>query len=90
MNSEISSRKWFWSGVGLQFAVGYSIGFLTFFFGTLINGGSLGALWMPVSGWCFVAIFLTLLVFLILRNQRKLKIENAQRLAKKQNTPSLV
>ncbi len=28
MNSEIKSKKWLWGGIGLQFAVGYTIGFL--------------------------------------------------------------
>jgi hypothetical protein len=42
MRSEIKSKKWFFSGVGLQFAVGYSVGFLTFFFGTLLTGESFG------------------------------------------------
>ena len=79
MNSEISSRKWFWSGIALQFAVGYSVGFLTFFFGTIISGESLGQPWMPIVGWTAVAIVAAILTVLIIRNQRKLKLEKAQK-----------
>ena len=28
MNSEINDRKWFWGGVGLQFATGYTVALL--------------------------------------------------------------
>ena len=90
MNSEINSRKWFWSGVGLQFAVGYSLGFLTFFFGTLFSRGNFGETWMPIVGWTLVLLFMALLTFLIIRNQRKLKLEKAQRLAQKQRHTSVL
>ena len=43
MNSEIDDRKWFWGGVGLQFATGYTLAFLVYQIGTLIATGSLGA-----------------------------------------------
>ncbi|MBR5817199.1 MAG: ferrous iron transporter B, partial [Clostridia bacterium] len=42
MNSEIKSKKWLFAGIGLQFAVGYTVSFIVFFFGTLFTGGSLG------------------------------------------------
>ncbi len=47
MTSEINDRKWFWGGVALQFATGYSIGFLVYQIGTLITTGSLGAGFLP-------------------------------------------
>ena len=66
MNSEIKDKKWFWAGVGLQFSVGYTLGFLTFFFGTLIMGGSFGEAWMPIVGWAIVltiaAIFTAMII----------------------------
>ena len=43
MNSEIDDRKWFWSGVALQFATGYVTAFVVYQFGTLISTGSFGA-----------------------------------------------
>jgi ferrous iron transport protein B len=77
MRSEIKSKKWFFSGVGLQFAVGYSVGFLTFFFGTLLTGESFGDIWMPIVGWALVALFALALTILIIRKNRQLKSEQA-------------
>ena len=77
MNSEIKSRKWLWSGIGLQLAVGYTIGFLVFFFGTLFTGNSLGAWWMPVIGWIIVGIIAIILTILIIKKQKSLKEEHS-------------
>ena len=43
MNSEINDRKWFWGGVALQFATGFTVAFLVYQVGTLITTGSVGA-----------------------------------------------
>ena len=75
MNSEIKDRKWFWAGIGLQFAVGYSVGFLVFFFGTLFTGGSFGSVWMPIVGWLIVAAIVAIFTFMIIKKQRQLKKE---------------
>ncbi len=77
MNSEMKSAKWLWAGIGLQFAVGYSVGFLVFFFGTLIVGGSWGAAWMPIVGWAVVAAIVATLTTLILKKNKELKAEYA-------------
>ena len=76
MNSEIKSRKWFWSGIGLQFAVGFVVAFLVFFFGTLFTGGSYGELWMPILGWSIVIIVILIFVFLIIRNKKQTEVKN--------------
>ena len=81
MNSEIKSKKWFWAGVGLQFAVGYTVAFLVYFFGTLITGGSFGELWMPVVGWAIVLGIAATFGILIAGKEKQLKKEyelNAQ------------
>ena len=83
MNSEIKSRKWFWAGVGLQFAVGYTVGFLTFFFGTLFTGGSFGSFWMPVLGWAIVLGIAAVLAVLIVKKNKELEAEYALSSAKK-------
>ncbi|MBQ8407417.1 MAG: ferrous iron transport protein B [Clostridia bacterium] len=75
MNSEIKSKKWLWAGIGLQFAVGYSIGFLTFFFGTLFTGGSFGSFWMPIVGWAIIAVIAVILTVLIVKKNKELKDE---------------
>jgi ferrous iron transport protein B len=77
MNSELKSKKWLFAGIGLQFSVGYSIGFLVYFFGTLFTGGSLGPVWMPILGWAIVALFAAVLVILVAKKDREIKSEYA-------------
>jgi len=85
MNAEIKSRKWLWAGIGLQFGVGYSVGFLVFFFGTLFTGGSFGKLWMPILGWAIVGAFALILAVLIARKNKQLKAEYALSASAKAN-----
>ena len=75
MNSEMRSKKWLWAGIGLQLAVGYTVSFLTFFFGTLFTGGSFGELWMPIVGWSVVALIAVIITVLIIRKNKQLKKE---------------
>ena len=75
MNSEIKSKKWLFAGIGLQFSVGYTVGFLTFFFGTLFTGGSFGEIWMPIVGWAVIAVIAAFITGLIIRNNKKMKEE---------------
>ena len=58
MNSEMANAKWFWGGVALQFATGYSIAFLVYQVGTLITTGAVGAGFVPglVAVFVFAAI----------------------------------
>lgn len=72
MNSEIKSKKWLFAGIGLQFAVGFTVSFITFFFGTLIVGGSFGEAWMPIAGWAIVvAIVAIYTVAILIQNKRE-------------------
>jgi ferrous iron transport protein B len=73
MNAELKSKKWLFAGIGLQFGVGYTVGFLTFFFGTLFTTRDFGSVWMPVLGWAIVALFAAILTVLIVRKIRQLK-----------------
>ena len=75
MNSEIKSRKWFWGGIALQLATGYSVGFLVYQIGTLITTGSLGAGFL--GGLIFVVAFAAVLVYLCGKSDKKLKAEYA-------------
>jgi ferrous iron transport protein B len=77
MNSEIKDRKWFWSGIALQFTVGYSIGFFTYFFGTLFTGADFSPLWTTVTGWCVIAAIATVVTGLIIKKNRELKAESS-------------
>jgi len=75
MNSEIKSRKWLWAGIGLQFSVGYVVSFLTFFFGSLLFGNSLGAAWMPIVGWIVTLAIIAIFAWLIIKKKKELKAE---------------
>ncbi len=77
MNSEIKSKKWLFAGIGLQFAVGYTVGFLAFFFGTLITRGSFGSVWMPIVGWAIVGAIAAIITVLIIRKNAEIKREYA-------------
>lgn len=68
MHSEINDRKWFWGGVGLQFATGFTVAYLVYQIGTLITTGSFGAGFLP--GLIVVAILIVIVVCLI-RNTNK-------------------
>ena len=68
MHSEINDRKWFWGGVGLQFATGFTVAYLVYQIGTLITTGSFGAGFLP--GLIVVAILIAMVVYLI-RNTNK-------------------
>ena len=68
MNSEINDRKWFWGGVALQFATGFTVAFLVYQVGTLITTGSFGPGFLP--GLAVVAVIAVILACLIRRADR--------------------
>ena len=84
MNAELGSRKWLWAGIGLQFGVGYSVGFLTYFFGTLFSGVQFANLWIPVLGWAIVILFAVVLTILIIKRDREIAREAAQKKARRE------
>lgn len=47
MNSEMQSKGWLFSAIGLQLATGYTIAFITYQFGTLLTEGHLGDAFVP-------------------------------------------
>ncbi|MBR5251382.1 MAG: ferrous iron transporter B [Oscillospiraceae bacterium] len=75
MNSEINDRKWFWGGVGLQFATGYTVAFLVYQIGTVITTGSVGAGFVP--GLAAVAAIVAVIASMIARTDKKIKAEKA-------------
>ena len=77
MNSEIKSKKWLFAGIGLQFAVGYTVSFIVFFFGTLFTGGSLGSPWMPILGWAIVLVIVAVFTVAIVSKNKQIKAEYA-------------
>lgn len=63
MNSEINDRKWFWGGIGLQFATGYSIAFVVYQVGTFLTTGVFGTGFIP--GLIVVGAIVGYIVYLI-------------------------
>ena len=70
MRSEINDRKWFWGGVGLQFATGYIVAFLVYQIGTLVTTGGFGAGFIP--GLIAVAAIVAIIVSMIRKADRQL------------------
>jgi len=68
MNSELADRKWFWGGVALQLATGFTLGFLVYQGGTFITTGSFGPGFL--GGLIAVAVFAGVILSLIRRADR--------------------
>ena len=75
MNSEIKQKRWFWGGIALQLATGFTVGYLVYQIGTLITTGSVGAGF--AGGLIFVIAFAAVLVLLCSHSDRKLEEEHA-------------
>ena len=69
MNSEMGDRKWFWGGVALQFAAGYTVSYLVYQIGTLITTGAVGAGFLP--GLIIVAVIVGIIVYLCKEADKK-------------------
>ena len=80
MNAELGSKKWLFAGIGLQIGVGYSVGFLVNFFGSLFTW-SFGATWTYIVGWAFVLAFAGILSYLIVRRKRAQAAEQLSKAA---------
>jgi ferrous iron transport protein B len=73
MNSEMGDAKWFWGGVGLQFATGYSVAFIVYQLGTLFTAGKLGAGFVP--GLIAVSAMIAVIVILMVKAKVQDKVE---------------
>ena len=69
MNAEISDRKWFWGGIALQLATGYTVGYLVYQIGTLITTGAFGAGFLP--GLIVVAVIAGVITWLCLKADKR-------------------
>jgi ferrous iron transport protein B len=81
MNSEINDRKWFWGGVGLQFATGYTVAFVVYQVGTVITTGSVGAGFVP--GLVAVLAIVAVVASLISKANKRVAAEKAAKAAAK-------
>ena len=75
MSAEIKEKKWLFAGIGIQLAVGYSVGFITYFFGTLFTGVGFGNVWMPILGWTIVLAAAAIFTVVILKKREQVKRE---------------
>ena len=73
MNAEIKEKKWLLAGIGIQLAVGYSVGFLVYFFGTLFTGAGFSTVWMPVLGWAIVLSAAAIFTVAIIKKKGEVK-----------------
>ena len=78
MNAEIKSKKWLFAAVGIELAVGYTVGFLTYFFGTLFTVGKFSSVWMPIVGWCIVFAAVAVFAVVILKKRQEVKQKSAK------------
>ena len=69
MSAELSSKKWFWAALGLQFGTGYSVAFVVCQVGSLISTGSLAMGFVP--GLIAVLGYVAVIAVLALRAKRK-------------------
>ena len=69
MNSELSDRKWFWGGVGLQFATGFTVSYLVYQIGTLVTTGHVGVGFLP--GLLIVAVMAGVILYLCKEGDKK-------------------
>ena len=67
MNSEMQSKGWLWSAIGLQLCVGYTLAFLINQIGTLVTTGSVAAGFVPG------AIAILLMIFCVVMISRKIR-----------------
>ena len=75
MNSEIKDKKWLFGGVALQFAVGYTLAFIVYQFGTLITTGSLGDGF--IAGAIIVSAIVIIIAYLINKKSRETALKLA-------------
>ena len=73
MNSEIGDRKWFWGGVALQFATGFTVAYMVYQIGTLITTGAFGAGFIP--GLVVMAAIVAYVIHLIRKADAGIKAE---------------
>ena len=72
MNAEMKSPKWLWGGIGLQFAIGYTISYLVYTIGTLIiNPASLQVV-PAIAGGIAICLMAGIVVSLIIATNKKI------------------
>ncbi len=76
MNSEMKNAKWFWGGIGLQLAVGYTVAYLVYTIGSLIIGETLNVV-AAIVGLIAILAVVGIIMVLIYRTNNQSKIKTA-------------
>ena len=76
MNSEMRSKGWLWSAIGLQMCVGYTVAFLINQFGTLIAYGHMAAGFVPGA----IAIIVMICVVVMISRKIRAHFDEQYRL----------
>ncbi|MBE6939357.1 MAG: ferrous iron transport protein B [Ruminococcaceae bacterium] len=77
MNSEINDRKWFWGGVALQFATGYTVSYLVYTIGTLVVEPASLNVMAALAGLAVVVVIGIIIGCLIKKTNQNLAAEYA-------------
>ena len=75
MNAEMKSAKWLWGGIGLQFAVGYTLSYFVYTIGTLVFDPSALDVTVAGVGLFAVLVMVAVVVLLIQRTEKQLKLQ---------------
>ena len=70
MNAEMKSAKWLWGGIGLQFAVGYTVSYLVYTIGTLVTDAASLNVGAAVAGLVAILIAAAFIVSRIKANDK--------------------
>ena len=74
MNAEIKQKKWLWGGIGLQLAVGYTLGYLVYTVGTLITAPGTLDVSAAVAGGVVVLAMAAVVAALCISADRKVPV----------------
>jgi ferrous iron transport protein B len=78
MNAELESRKWLWAGMSFQLGMGYTVAFITYQLGTLLQTGALGMAFLP--GFVAVLAMVSLIIYLMKKGDRSSYIDSNKEL----------
>ena len=67
MRLELKSKRWLFGAIGLQIGMGYSIGFLAYFIGTLLTGARLASAWVIILGFSVFTLYVLSVTYLIFK-----------------------
>ncbi len=81
MNAEINNKKWFFAGVGLQFAIGYVLSFVVYQMGTILTESRVGNGFVP--GLVAVIAIISVVALISIRSNAKAKKEYIAKKAKR-------